>query len=222
MKILFVGNSYTYYNDMPAIFAELARENGHDISVDSVTKGGRKLYENLVEGDEYHEKIVSLCKKNQYDVLILQEQSYFALVDYEKFLEGLQGLTELVKARRVILYATWGRKSGCPLLEELGISSAEMTDRLADVYGRAAVELGAEISSVGKAFLAVTEADPLLDLYMPDLSHPSRTGSALAALVHYVTVFGEFPKASTSTGLLSETLDLLLSAIKKTLSKDML
>lgn len=40
MKVLFVGNSHTYYNDMPRIFASLARDNGHDVQVESVTKGG--------------------------------------------------------------------------------------------------------------------------------------------------------------------------------------
>jgi len=95
MKVLFVGNSYTYFNDMPKIFENLALENGKRISVDSVTKGGRKLYQNLEPQDEYHQKIVDLCKENAYDVLILQEQSYFPLVDFEKFCE-LERLNNLL------------------------------------------------------------------------------------------------------------------------------
>ena len=27
-KILFIGNSYTYFNDMPDIFARICKENG--------------------------------------------------------------------------------------------------------------------------------------------------------------------------------------------------
>jgi len=214
MNILFIGNSYTYFNEMPTIFADLARENGFDVSVDAVTKGGRKLYENLVEGDEYRERILSLIEKKQYDVLILQEQSYFALVDYDKFLEGLRGLIELVKPGRTILYATWGRKSGCPLLEELGLTSAEMTDRLSDAYCRAAVELGAEVSPVGRAFRSVLDSDASIELYMPDLSHSSRTGSTLAAFVHYATVFGELPKKCESMGLEEQTKECFLLCLK--------
>ena len=45
MKILFIGNSYTYYNHMPEIFERLARENGKEVQVFSVTCGGHKLYE---------------------------------------------------------------------------------------------------------------------------------------------------------------------------------
>ena len=41
MNILFIGNSYTYYNDMPAIFQALARDNGKDVNTYAVTKGAR-------------------------------------------------------------------------------------------------------------------------------------------------------------------------------------
>ena len=54
MNILMIGNSYTYYNDMPKILESLAIENGKDVRVDSVTKGGRKLYANLLPEDEYY------------------------------------------------------------------------------------------------------------------------------------------------------------------------
>lgn len=40
---LFIGNSYTYYNDMPKLFETLCRENGKDVTAYSVTKGGREL-----------------------------------------------------------------------------------------------------------------------------------------------------------------------------------
>ena len=36
MNVLFIGNSYTYFNDMPALFAELA-----NLAVSSVTRGRR-------------------------------------------------------------------------------------------------------------------------------------------------------------------------------------
>ncbi len=33
MKVLFIGNSYTYFNDMPKLFENLSRENGKDVQV---------------------------------------------------------------------------------------------------------------------------------------------------------------------------------------------
>lgn len=201
MNLLFIGNSYTYYNDMPKILESLAIENGKDVQVDSVTKGGRKLLENLAYEDEYHQKIVQLCKEKQYDVLILQEQSYFPLVDYEKFTEGLSGLMKLVGAKRTLFYATWGRKEGCPLLDELKLTRFEMGKKLEEAYKKAAEELGAELSPVGRAFQTACETAPELELFSHDLSHPSLLGSTLAALTHYRCIFGEFPKSCASREL---------------------
>ena len=211
MNVLFVGNSYTYYNDMPNIFEKLALENGKDVAVDVVTKGGRKLYENLVPEDEYHKKIVSLCVEKHYDVLILQEQSYFALVDYEKFVEGLSGLMQLVGADRTVFYATWGRKEGCPLLDELNLTRTEMTEKLEAAYKKVADALGAELSLVGRAFLFLSQIAPEIDLYVADLSHPSLFGSNLAAMVHYQTVFGEAPKKCESLAIDPSATKLFLS-----------
>ena len=215
MNILMIGNSYTYYHDMPKILELLAIENGKDAKVDSVTKGGRKLYANLLPEDEYHQKIVQLCGERQYDVLILQEQSYFALVDYEKFLEGLSGLMKLVGAKRNLFYATWGRKEGCSLLTDLGLTRAEMSEKLADAYQKAAETLGAEISPVGCAFQALSRISPETELYMPDLSHPSLLGSTLAALLHYRAVFGEMPSSFESLGIDRAELSRLLQVVAK-------
>ena len=207
MKILFIGNSYTYYNDMPTLLESLLCENGYDATVHSVTKGGRKLYKNLIEGDEYNEKIVKLVRENCFDILFLQEQSYLPIVDAERFESAIGGLKALVNAGRTILYATWGRKAGCPLLSELSLSSEEMTDALHTAYQKAARAFDSEVSPVGLAFKSLSDS---LELYRDDMSHPSYTGSALAAIVHYKTITGGLPKKTDSLGLDKETVDLLL------------
>ena len=213
MKILFIGNSYTYFNDMPARFLSLAKENGKEIEVDSVTCGGRKLYENIDKDDQYSTRIRELAKTNEYDVLILQEQSYLALVDYESFERGVLALSKLVGAKRDILYATWGRKSGSELLTNYGWTSEKMTNKLHDAYCLAAEKCKAEVSPVGLCFLALSESE--LELYDPDLSHPSYLGTALGTLVHYKTVFGELPKNCASLALDSDVEEKMLDAVSK-------
>lgn len=193
MKILFIGNSYTYFSDMPSMLRELSIENGKTVEIDSVTCGGRKLYENLAAGDEYNAKILSLIGEKSYDLLILQEQSYFALVDYAEFERGVRGLVELVGAKRVLLYATWGRKAGCDLLPKYGWTSAEMGDKLFAAYSSAAEACGAEVSPVGLCFNKIN-AGGELELYDPDLSHPSRLGTVLGVLCHYKKIFGALPE----------------------------
>ena len=213
MNILCIGNSYTYYNDMPKMLESLLRENGFETEIDAVTKGGRRLYENLVIDDEYNAKIRELIAKKDYDVLFLQEQSYFALVDYEKFENALSELIDLVGAKRVILYATWGRKSGSPLLEEHGWTSLGMTDALFSAYNSAARKLGTELSPVGLCFKALGERSCNIELYNADLSHPSYEGSAVAAICHFKKITGALPDKVSSITLDGSTVDMIKSVV---------
>lgn len=215
MKILFIGNSYTFYNDMPKMLSELGIENGKELEVDSVTRGGRKLYENLASGDEHNSKILELIAKKSYDVLILQEQSYFALIDYAEFERGARELIELVGAKRVILYATWGRKAGCDLLPKYGWSSAEMGEKLFAAYSSAAKVCGAEVSPVGLCFNKIN-AGGGLELYNPDLSHPSKAGTALGVLCHYKRIFGEMPESYESLGLEADEARIIIDTVAQT------
>ena len=214
MNILFVGNSYTYYNDMPKLFEALAKENGYTPAVFSVTKGGRFLSENLDPCDENGKKILDISSENEIDVLFLQEQSCAPINAFDRFLLGTKGLYERVKAKRTVLYATWGRKEGCEKLKSLSLSSGEMTDKLFYAYTKAAEEIGAEISPAGLCFKYLSERYPEIELYNPDLSHPSYLGSALAALCHYVTVFASLPSSTDSLGLDKDTLSALMEAVQ--------
>ena len=213
MNVLFIGNSYTFYHEMPVLFENLAKANQKKVTVDSVTRGGRRLYENLVCGDAEHEKIAELLQNKSYDVLFLQEQSYHALVDYGSFEEGVLGLAKLVDANRTVLYATWGRKSGCDLLDKYGWTSEQMGQKLHEAYSSAAQKCGAEVSPVGLAFNAINLGNSDIELYAPDLSHPSRTGSVLVTVMHYKTVFGELPINIDSLGVTKEEADVILDTV---------
>ena len=200
MNILFIGNSYTYFSDLPTLFADLCRANGHDVRVDSVTCGGRKLYENLNEfcsdlnpHDDYAKKIAELLEEVEYDVLFLQEQSCLPILNPRMFLAGAVGLSTVIGAWRTVLYATWGRADGSDTLTHYGWTRQSMTEGLHDSYCQAAGIAHAEVSPVGLCFAKAVETTPEIDLYDPDKSHPSYAGSCVAALSHYKTVFGEMP-----------------------------
>ena len=200
MNVLFIGNSYTYFFDLPALFADLCRQNGRTVHVDAVTAGGRKLHECL---DETHEKlhptdglavrIAELLGEVKYDVLILQEQSCLPYHNAELFLAGAKGLSAIVGAGRTVLYATWGRMDGSGDLDYFGWTRESMTKGLFDAYCRAAELVQGAVSPVGLCFATAVETTPEIDLYDPDKSHPSYAGSCVAALCHYKTVFGEMP-----------------------------
>ncbi|MBO7216182.1 MAG: hypothetical protein J6S77_00735 [Clostridia bacterium] len=214
MNILFIGNSYTYVHNVPELFEKLAKENEKNITVDSVTKGARKLYENLDPADEKHGEIISLTAQKEYDVLILQEQSYLGITDYQSFEKGVLGLNKLVSPKKTVLYATWGRKEGCPLLQTLGLNSEEMFLALEKAYLQAAKTIQAEISPVGRCFNAITKQYDDIDLYSPDLSHQSYIGSCVAAVCHYKTVFGEMPATYASLELDADVYQRISPIIK--------
>ena len=216
MNILFIGNSYTYVNDVPSLFDKLAKENGKNITVDSVTKGARKLYENLDPADEKYMEITRLISKKEYDVLILQEQSYLGITDYQSFEKGVLGVNTLVSPKRTVLYATWGRKEGCPLLQTLGLTSEGMCAALENAYKSAAKLINADISPVGRCFNEITKQYGDIDLYSPDLSHQSYIGSCVAAVCHYKTVFGEMPVLHKSLQLETDVYQKISCIIKET------
>lgn len=201
MKILMLGNSYTYFFDMPKILQALFDENGVDAQVDSITAGGRVLWQNLDENDALHKEVVAKCKENAYDVLILQEQSSNAMEYYREFLHGVCGCVELVKPARTVMYATWGRKEGCDLLDEFGWTNQSMTEGLAAAYDAAARKVGGECAHVGKSFFEIRKAYPEIELYDPDLSHPSYAGSCVAALTIYQKLIGKLPAKTASLNM---------------------
>ncbi len=195
MNILFIGNSYTYFHDLPAVFAALANENGKGVTAHSVTRGGRKLNQFMNTEDDCTKELGSVLADNPpFDAVFLQEQSMLPYRDYDAFFGGAKHVAETVRAagaKRLCFYVTWGRKPGCPDLDEMGWTHDSMTAGLHDAYFRAAEALSMECADVGAAFHKLVENHPEIELYDPDGSHPSYVGTCLAAMVMYKTVFGE-------------------------------
>ena len=87
------------------------------------------------------------------------------------------------------------------MLQTLGLTSEEMFLALEMAYLQAAKTIQADVSPVGRCFNEITKQYGDIDLYSPDLSHQSYTGSCVAAICHYKTVFGEMPATCASLEL---------------------
>ena len=198
---------------MPEVLSRLLSENGIDATVDSVTRGGARLVEVLREDGKGREKILGLEKANCYDTVFLQEQSVAPVSNFSSFLRGVTGISELLGKKRYILYATWARKAGSETLEKLSLSPFGMTVSLEMAYNSAAAKIGAEVSYVGRAFYAVSEERPEIELYQEDKSHPTSAGTALAVLVHYKTLTGELPRSYGALGLSPEVEEFFLDIV---------
>lgn len=193
-RILFIGNSFTDYNNLANdIFKPLCETAGYNVVVDTVTRGAYILELFANSADAKGALVDQHLQEHKYDVVILQEQSNRPISDYESFRRGVHGLAEKVKENGadLYLYETWGYKTGNQSLASFGGSTAEMARRLSNAYMKVAKEVDAKIIHAGIAMLDVyVNHKDDIELYQPDLYHPSYEGSTLVAYTMLCTIFG--------------------------------
>lgn len=184
--VLFVGNSYTYFNDMPEkLFKPMAEAKGYSVEVTAVTAGGYYFSRFADPSDPEGQRLRRTIEGNGYDAIILQEQSCYPVRDVNGFCDNTGKLKALLAphGNKFFLYCTWGRRSDNPMLAELHMTSEQMTEGLSAAYNRAAQIHGMTVAEVGKAFADYAAQYGQADLYDPDGSHPSLLGSRIAAEV---------------------------------------
>jgi len=194
-NILFIGNSYTYYNEMPEnIFAVIARTAGYSVNVVSITKGGHYLYEHANPNDEKGAEVSAKLANKKWDYVILQEQSTCAIDDPARFYGAVRNLVVRIRENGAtpVLYETWGRKKGHTYLTDNGLTNKTMTLKLAAAYEAIGRELDVDVAYAGLAFYDIYSNRDMSDieLYNNDRTHPSATGSYLAALTIFAKIFG--------------------------------
>ena len=215
-RILFIGNSFTYRNDMPTdIFRKVCESAGYKLSIQTITNGGHYLWEFASLTDEYGKRVHEALKTKQYDIVIIQEQSGNAIANPARFYDGVRDLAALVKENgaELWLFETWGYKEGYSKLPTHGGTTAVMEMKLRAAYSAIAEEVGASVAYVGAAMIDVHTNHPEYDLYNADLYHPSRVGSILAALTICASVFRcDVRDISYKGGLDAEALSILKEA----------
>ena len=220
ITVLFIGNSLTYYNDMPTeIFEAMAEDAGYKVKVFRITKGSHKLSKFAQPLDEYGGKVDSaLAKENKYDYVVLQEYSPIPVSgDVDQFYTAVRNLSDRIRSAGAtpILYSTWGYKTGHSSLKDYGGTTEAMTWKLAAAYRAIGYELGIDVAYAGLAFHDVYSKYSMLELYNEDLYHPSYAGSYLAAATLFATIFDEDPTTLTFTGTLEERhAEVLLEAAR--------
>jgi len=187
MKVLFIGNSYTYFNDLPAMFAEICAAHGVTAEVDSVTRGGYTLRHYLTEGNEKAAEAESKLSENKYDYVVLQEQSVRPAKDPEQFLSAAALLCERIRKNGAVpvFYQTWGRRDDSKVLEENGWTHEQMQDLLRGAYEKAAKDNCAVLVYAGDAFHRAYRGEQGSSVYADDGTHPSAIGTRVVAEEFY-------------------------------------
>ncbi len=69
-KILFIGNSITYFNNMPTLFKDMANTKGKKVKVNVYAPGGKGFLNHYIDPNVY-----SLFRNNEWDIVVLQPGS---------------------------------------------------------------------------------------------------------------------------------------------------
>ncbi len=201
LKILFIGNSFTFFNDMPTkYFQSICGSEGYKVKVEAITNGGHYLSEFADPSDEYGKKVDKALKNNKYDIVILQEQSGCPIANQSRFFGGVRDLAKKVKdnGAELYLYETWGYKEGYSKLSSHGGTTKIMEMKLRAAYTAIAEEVGAEVILAGVAMLDI-HTQGKIEVYKDDLFHPSAKGSALVAYTIFAKVFMHDPRTVAYT-----------------------
>jgi len=108
LKVLFIGNSYTSVNDLPAMVAALAEAaGGRKIEVDRHLVGGCTLEKHVKDG-----KAIDKIRAAKWDVVVLQEQSLRPVIDRQAMHEYARLLDSEIRRQgaKTIFYLTWARQ----------------------------------------------------------------------------------------------------------------
>jgi hypothetical protein len=181
LRILFIGNSFTFYHDLPAMVSQLAAAGGQrPLHYECETPGGYMLEQHWKEG-----KAATKIRSGRWDFVVLQDQSQAPLSRREAMFEyGKKFAAEINQQRaETIFYQTWAPQN-----------KPEQQTAISQAYERLAKESNARLAPVGAAWQAALRSDKNLILHDPDQKHPNPAGTYLAACVFYATIYGKSPE----------------------------
>ncbi|HEU4328638.1 MAG TPA: SGNH/GDSL hydrolase family protein [Roseiflexaceae bacterium] len=180
VRVLFIGNSHTFVNDLPGQLTALASQAGEQpLATETVAVGGATLRDHWQQG-----RALERIRAGGWDYVVLQDQSQRPLLDPEGMAADVRRFDEEIRkaGARTVLYITWTHQA-----------EQRLQRQITAAYRRIAAERGALVAPVGPAWQEALRRQPRLALYQPDQIHAAPAGTYLAAYVFYATLFGRSP-----------------------------
>ena len=181
-SLMFIGNSFTYYRDIPSMVYNMIKADGVKVYVNSDTEGGRYLYQAL---DNFEKDFDGKF----YTHVILQEQSGGMISNFNQFKNSILEYYDQIDKTytEIILYQTWSDESF------LLANDKSRQDLITKAYNDVASLIGSKVSRVGEAFFVLHEKYSDIDLYKADEEnghHQNDFGAYLSACIHYRNITG--------------------------------
>jgi hypothetical protein len=170
--ILFIGNSLTTTNDLPAMIELMARESGGPAIVTrTVAEGGFSLEDHWNRGTA--QRVIA---EGGWSVVVLQQGPSALPESQANLREYAQRFDTVIRAAgaRPALYMVWPESEREAVFDDVAAS-----------YTKAAQAVNGLLYPAGEAWRIAWRRDSRLALYGPDGFHPSPAGTYLAALVMY-------------------------------------
>ncbi len=174
-SILFIGNSLTASNDLPAQVAEIATAAGHHLRTSAVTAPGASLLDHWKDG-----RAVRAIRDGRWSVVVLQ-----------------QGPSTLPESRAELIASTRRfaaeirRVGGRPALLMVWPLPGQQATAVSASYRAAAEANDALLLPAGDAWTIVGSRDSSIVLVGSDGFHPSVLGTYAAALTVACTLLPE-------------------------------
>ena len=196
MKILFIGNSATYFNDMPEnYFAPLCEAAGYDVEVTRITNGGYYLRNHASSNDTYGAQVTAALKNNKYDFVVFQEYTKLAISDPAEFYSSARIMAAKIRENGAtpIMYNPIPALSDSSTYVENGWTSEYVAGTVSAAHNAIGKELGIKIAYAGPAVYDLMVAHPEMNFHHTDKAHPGPLGSFVIASTIFATIFGEDP-----------------------------
>lgn len=227
INVLFIGNSYTDVNNLPALIQQMGYSTGDTMTYQSNLPGGCTFSQHCTNNS------MTLIRQGGWDAVVLQEQSQApsfpdVQVQNEVF-PFAKRLVDSVYANNPcanpVFYMTWGRKYGDPdngaIFPPIATYNG-MDSLLALRYMIMKEDNDASVSPVGKVWHYIRDSFPSIELYQSDNSHPSMAGSYAAACSFYTVLFGKDPTGITYTSSLDAATATTIRQVAKKVVYDSL
>ena len=225
-KVLFIGNSYTYVNNLPELISMMMTSSGEDMDYQMSAPGGCTFQQHCSVSSSY-------IQQEGWNYVVLQEQSQLPSFPENQFMQDCYpyavSLCSMIRESnpdaQIVFYMTWGRKNGdqqnCPYYPPL--CTYQGMDSLLNLrYMRMAEDNHAWVSPVGAVWHYIRDHYPDVELYQSDESHPSYIGSYVAACCFYTMFTGHDPNGIMWNGTLDATTASILKNAAKTVVFDSL
>jgi len=198
-RVLFIGNSLTYVNDLPGMLGAIAAQAGKTLVTAEVVQGAFALEDHFRAGDAQ----VEIAKG--YQLVILQQGPSSLEESQVNLLKWATRFDPVIRnsGARPALYMVWPE-----------LARFSRFNDVRDSYSNAALAIDGMFIPGGEAWRASWRIDPALEFYGDDDFHPSTLGTYAVALSMFAEIFRQTPADLPATFSLANGRQIVLDPVQ--------